>query len=117
MSGNIDEKNIGIINGEEDIKQLRKENKSRINKFLVEFIQENIVPLRKTNSMIELRPHSHIIDSKIICDSSINENINNLNINELIFDNINKKIMIHKKTTNKKSSKMYDKLFMEREEI
>ena len=72
-------------NNEEDIKILRKKNMSRINKFLLEIIKENMVPPKRTNSMIDLRPHSQTIDSKTTCESSIvedNKNIN-LNINQL----------------------------------
>jgi hypothetical protein len=86
-SENIDNQNNDfVIINNEDIKQLRKENKSRINEFLVEFIKENIVPLRKSNSMKELRPHSHTVDSKTTCESSINECNNNLNIKKLLSD-------------------------------
>ena len=118
-SENIDNQNSDfVIINNEDIKQLRKENKSRINQFLVEFIKENIVPLRKSNSMIELRPHSHTVDSKTTCESSINECNNNLNINELISDFKDNKDNNEKKLppSNKKSSKMYDNLFMEGQE-
>ena len=118
-SENIDNQNSDfVIINNEDIKQLRKENKSRINEFLVEFIKENIVPLRKSNSMKELRPHSHTVDSKTTCESSINECNNNLNINELISDLKDNKNNKEKKLppSNKKSNKMYGNLFMEGEE-
>ena len=43
---------------EEDIKILRKKNIPKIYLFLLEFIKENIDEPKRTNSMINLRPHS-----------------------------------------------------------
>ena len=127
ISGNINNENKNKNkddkldnNNEEDIKILRKKNMSRINKFLLEIIKQNIVPPKRTNSMINLRPHSQTIDSKTTCESSIiedNTNIN-LNINKLTSNkNIDK---INQKDSNNNSDKkqkpIYGNIFMSGEE-
>ena len=102
LSGNINsekkEKNkdkddkIDNNNIEEDIKILRKKNMSRINKFLLEIIKDNIVPPKRTNSMIDLRPHSQTIDSKTTCESSVIEDNTNINLNiNKLHQNLEKK--------------------------
>ena len=76
---NKDKKN----NEEEDIKILREENKPKIIKFLKEVMKkQKIHQIKKTNSMKNLRPHSHTIASQTTCDDSNFEDT--LNINQLI---------------------------------
>ena len=141
-SGSIKDKNkVESKNDKkEDNQLLQKENKSKINEVLLEFIEENITPIKRTNSMINLRPHSHTIDSKTTCDTSIKEENSNLNINQLLAkdldndnnnDSVNKNdinnnnIDLNKKkeinnnnnnNTEKNPIKMYGNLFMEGEE-
>jgi hypothetical protein len=112
-------------NNEEDIKILRKKNMSRINQFLLEIIKENMVPPKRTNSMIDLRPHSQTIDSKTTCESSIiedNTNIN-LNINKLqknLEKNKKKDASIKNDSNNnsdKKQKQIFENIFMSGEEI
>ena len=110
-------------NNEEDIKIMRKQNKSKIKKFLLEFIRENISLSKRTKSMENLRPHSQTIDSKTTCESSIIEDNGNLNINNIISNNndlndknnnINKKSDSNKNNnSDKKQKKLYENIFME----
>ena len=141
-NGNIDnnkDNNKNIINNNEDIKKLRKENKSKINQFLKEFIQENIVPLRRTNSMMEIRPHSQTVDSKTTCESSKKERMSILNIDKFLADikdynneskdnkdnndnDIEKDIAKNEEnntntSNSKKPKKIYGNIFMEGEEV
>ena len=81
---NKDEK---INNNENDIQILRKQNISKIKKFLSEFLDENIIQPKRTNSMIAIRPHSQTVDSKTTCESSNIEEKLNLNLNKLISSN------------------------------
>ena len=87
---NIKEKNKNQkskIIEEEDIKILRRKNMPKIRNFLEEFIQKN----KRSNSMINLRPHSQTIASATTCEDSENNDDNNLNINQLMNNNDNKK--------------------------
>ena len=87
---NIKEKNKNQkskIIEEEDIKILRRKNMPKIRNFLEEFIQKN----KRSNSMINLRPHSQTIASATTCEDSENNDDNNLNINQLMNANDNKK--------------------------
>ena len=87
---NIKEKNKNQkskIIEEEDIKILRRKNMPKIRNFLEEFIQKN----KRSNSMIDLRPHSQTIASATTCEDSENNDDNNLNINQLMNTNDNKK--------------------------
>ena len=68
---------------EEDIKILRRKNVPKIAKFIEEFLKEN----KRSNSMINLRPHSQTIASATTCDDSENNDDTNLNINQIINDN------------------------------
>ena len=118
---NKDKDNKIDNNNEEDIKILRKKNMSRINKFLLKIIQQNIVPPKRTNSMINLRPHSQTIDSKTTCESSILEDNTNINLN---INKLTSNINIDKNTKNdsninydKKSKQIYGNIFMSGEEI
>ena len=70
---------------EEDIKLLRKNNLTKISKFLEDFIQQNTIKRKKTNSMINLRPHSQTIASATTCDDSTI--IEDMNIHHLIDSN------------------------------
>ena len=98
------------------IKELIKEqNISNINKYLIEFIDENIVPPRRTNSMLDIRPHSETIKRKKTCKktceiSTIEDNLNlniNLNINDLIshYDDLNNHTIIGINTKDLESNK------------
>ena len=83
---------------EEDIKILRQKNIVRISNFLKEFMEsQQIKEIKRTNSMINLRPHSHTITSETTCDDSIIEET--LNINQIIENNekkgFNKKADCH----------------------
>ena len=76
---------------EEDIKILRNENLIRINNFLKDFIAENKLNLKRSNSMMSLR-HSKTISSITTCaDSVYLEEIKNkkynINLNKLRVDN------------------------------
>ena len=74
-----------------------------VKEVLLEFIEENITPIKRTNSMINLRPHSHTIDSKTTCDTSIKEENSNLNINQLLakdLDNDNNNDSVNKNDIN-----------------
>ena len=106
----------------EDIKKLRKKNISKIYTFLQQFMEyNNIKEIKRTNSMINLRPHSHTITSETTNDSSIIED-NNLNINKIIENNnkndLESNININNETKNndKKSKNIYGDLFTETEE-
>ena len=106
----------------EDIKKLRKKNISKIYTFLQQFMEyNNIKEIKRTNSMINLRPHSHTITSETTNDSSIIED-NNLNINKIIENNnknnLDSNININNETKNndKKSKNIYGDLFTETEE-
>ncbi len=88
---------------EEDIKILRNENLIRINNFLKDFIAENKLNLKRSNSMMSLR-HSKTISSITTCaDSVYLEEIKNkkynINLNKLRVDNneniIDKNIIIN----------------------
>ena len=72
---------------EEDIKILRKKNMTKISMFLEEFIQQNTIKRKRTNSMINLRPHSQTIASATTCDDSTCLEDTNININQLIESN------------------------------
>ncbi len=126
QSNNINDK-------EKDIKILRKENISKINMFLLEFINNNILEPKRTNSMINLRPHSQTIDSKTTCDSSIKEDNSNiiLNINNLILnknqdmqninndsnkkEKLNSEVKENDFSEKKKNKQIYGKIFIEEE--
>ena len=106
----------------EDIKKLRKKNISKIYTFLQQFMEyNNIKEIKRTNSMINLRPHSHTITSETTNDSSIIED-NNLNINKIIENNnkngLDSNININNETKNndKKTKNIYGDLFTETEE-
>ena len=91
-------------NIEEDIKILRKENMAKISKFLEDYIKQNEFQKRKrTNSMINLRPHSQTIASATTCDDSICIEDTNLNINKLIENN-------KKNEINEKEKKIKDNI-------
>ena len=69
---------------EEDITILRRKNMPKISKFLEEFIQQNNLKIKRSNSMMNLRPHSQTIASSSTCDDSIYNEDNIININQLI---------------------------------
>ena len=93
---NLNDKNKKSKIIEEDIKILRIKNMSKISKFLEEFINQNNLKIKHSNSMINLRPHSQTIASATTCDESFEDT--NLNINHIV--NINKKESINKKQRN-----------------
>ena len=93
---NLNDKNKKSKIIEEDIKILRIKNMPKISKFLEEFINQNNLKLKRSNSMINLRPHSQTIASATTCDESFEDT--NLNINHII--NINKKESINKNERN-----------------
>ena len=63
---------------------------TKISKFLESFIKQNEIKIKRTNSMLNLRPHSKTIASATTCDdSTCIEEDTNLNISQLI-DNKNK---------------------------
>ena len=74
---------------EEDIKILRKKNMTKISMFLEEFIEQNTIKRKRTNSMVNLRPHSQTITSATTCDDStcLEDTNINININQLIESN------------------------------
>ena len=136
FSNNTNDKNIKdkyIYDKEKDIELLRKENISKINMFLLEFINNNnILEPKRTNSMINLRPHSQTIDSKTTCDTSIKEDNIILNINNLITNknyennNINNdpnrkeklnNSNIENNNTEKKAKNPYGNIFMEEDSL
>ena len=121
ISNKIKVKNMKEKEDVEDIKKLRKKNMSKIYIFLQQFMEDNnIKEIKRTNSMINLRPHSQTITSETTNDSSIIEE--NLNINKIISNdnkiglesniNINNEI----NNNNKKSKKVYGDIFTETEE-
>ena len=83
----IDNHKIEIKEDTQKVKKDKKDNLSKINIIVLEFIEENITPPKRTNSMQSLRPHSHTINSKTTLDSSIKEDNQNLNINQLLLSN------------------------------
>ena len=85
---------------ENDIKILRKKNMIKISNFLEEFIKHNFQK-KRTNSMFNIRPHSHTITSITTCDDSTNIEDTNLNINQLIENNNKKDINENTKNINK----------------
>ena len=74
---------------EKDIKELRRENKSKISSFLENFIEEN--KIKRSNSMMSLR-QSKTFSSFTTCDSSIcgdeiKDKKQKINLNLLFIDN------------------------------
>ena len=133
-------KNINEKKEDESIQKPKKDNIPQINMIISEFIED--IPLKRTNSMINLRPHSQTIDSKTTCDTSVkgnnekkkliiddledNQDIN-ININQFLIskdlkDNKDSDIKKEIKngnnnmnSTEKKPKTMYGHLFMEGE--
>ena len=84
-------------NEEEDIKILRKKNEPKISKFIENFIEENNLNIKRSNSMFNLR-HSQTLESSSTWEDSTCIEDNNLNLNQITNNNNNKKI------TNKRQS-------------
>ena len=74
-------------NDNEILNLLEERNLSKINMIYLELVQDNISVIKRTNSMKELRPHSHTIKSNTTCDTSVIEENNNLNNNKLLNEN------------------------------
>ena len=108
-------------------KKDKKDNISKLNMIVLEFIEENTIPPKRTNSMQSLRPHSHTINSKTTRDSSVkedNQNLN-LNINQLLLSNdvndnnrdSNKKKEINSKNNSEKNPiNIYSNIFTKEEQ-
>ena len=75
--------------------------------FLEEFIEQNTIKRKRTNSMVNLRPHSQTITSATTCDDStcLEDTNINININQLIESNNEIKINKTQKEDNKKDKK------------
>ena len=104
---------------EEDIKILRKKNIPKIYLFLLEFIKENIDEPKRTNSMINLRPHSQTVKSDTTCDTSIvedNNKISSKNVKDI--EEISSNININEELNNKKNNNinLYENMFKESKE-
>ena len=93
-------------NNNENLNLLEEIKLSKIKIIFLELMQDNIPVIKRKNSMKELRPHSHTIKSNTTCDTSVIEENNNLNMNNIILnenkDTNNNKI----KNTNRNHTKM-----------
>ena len=93
-------------NNNENLNLLEERKLSKIKMIFLELMQDNIQVIKRKNSMKELRPHSHTIKSNTTCDTSVIEENNNLNMNNIILnenkDTNNNKI----KNTNRNNTKM-----------
>ena len=116
INNNKDEKVIN--NGKKDIKELKEQNIYNFNQYLIEFIDENIVPPKRTNSMLDINPYSEKSKRKkktsksLVIEDNLDLNIN-LNINDLVsnYDDLNNNtiIGIDNKNSEKKNKKSDNK--------
>ncbi len=119
---NIHNDSIKILNDKTNNEKIldKEKNLSKIKQFLLEFIQDNnIIVKKRTNSMTNLRPHSQTIISNTTCDTSIAEIEdfkNNININNLNENNNKNKIniKINKNNINEQKN-IYENIFLEKE--
>ena len=119
----------------EDNQIVKEDKMSKMNMIILEFIEENILPPKRTNSMHSIRPHSHTINSKTTRDSSVKEDNLNFNINKFLLStdvnnnnkdtNKKKEINMHfdstkevnnNKSAEKGSMKMYGNIFTNEEQ-
>ena len=119
----IDNKKLCEI--KEDNQIINKDCISKIKMIVLEFVDENIIPQKRTNSMQSLRPHSHTINSKTTRDSSVKEDdteVLNLNINQMILSNdvtkntTKKKEINNNKNDEKNTLKIYGNILIKEEQ-
>ena len=83
----------------EDNQIVKEDKMPKMDMIILEFIEENILPPKRTNSMHSIRPHSHTINSRTTCDSSVKEDNLNFNINKFL---LSTDVNNNNKDTNKK---------------